>query len=30
VPLRREWRARRIAAVAAKFLADGRPPEDLY
>jgi hypothetical protein len=30
VPPRREWRARRTAAVAAKFLTDGRPPEGLY
>lgn len=30
VPLRRETRARRTAAVAKKFLADGRPPEGLY
>ncbi len=30
VPARPEGRARRIAAVARKFLADGRPPEGLY
>ena len=30
VPLRRELRLRRVAAVAHKFLADGRPPEGLY
>ncbi|MEZ4308490.1 MAG: Rieske (2Fe-2S) protein [Polyangiaceae bacterium] len=30
VPARREWRARRLAHVATKFLADGRPPEGLY
>lgn len=29
-PIRREFRARRVAAVANKFLADGRPPEGLY
>lgn len=30
VPPRRELRLRRVAAVAHKFLADGRPPEGLY
>ncbi len=30
VERRPELRVRRIAAVANKFLADGRPPEDLY
>ncbi|XXX79311.1 Rieske (2Fe-2S) protein [Sorangium sp. So ce134] len=30
VPLRRELRVRRIAAVAKKFMSDGRPPEGLY
>ena len=30
VPLRAETRPRRTAAVAKKFLADGRPPEGLY
>ena len=30
VPLRKEMRPRRTAAVAKKFLADGRPPEGLY
>jgi nitrite reductase/ring-hydroxylating ferredoxin subunit len=30
VPVRPEGRARRIAAVARKFLEDGRPPEGLY
>jgi nitrite reductase/ring-hydroxylating ferredoxin subunit len=30
VPLRPETRARRIAAVARKFLTDSRPPEGLY
>lgn len=30
VPVRKEMRARRTAAVAKKFLADGRPPEGLY
>lgn len=30
VPARRELRVRRIAHVAKKFLADGRPPEGLY
>lgn len=30
VPSRRELRVRRVAHVARKFLADGRPPEDLY
>lgn len=29
-PTRPEMRARRVAAVARKFLADGRPPEGLY
>lgn len=29
-PVRRELRVRRIAHVAKKFLADGRPPEGLY
>ena len=29
-PIRPEFRARRLAAVAQKFLADGRPPEGLY
>ncbi|XXT21868.1 Rieske (2Fe-2S) protein [Sorangium sp. So ce429] len=30
VPVRRELHARRIAAVARKFMSDGRPPEGLY
>ncbi|WP_437782599.1 Rieske 2Fe-2S domain-containing protein [Sorangium sp. So ce1097] len=30
VPVRRELHVRRIAAVARKFMADGRPPEGLY
>ncbi|WP_437510900.1 Rieske 2Fe-2S domain-containing protein [Sorangium sp. So ce1099] len=30
VPVRRELHARRIAAVARKFMTDGRPPEGLY
>ncbi|WP_437929402.1 Rieske (2Fe-2S) protein [Sorangium sp. So ce291] len=30
VPVRRELNARRIAAVARKFMSDGRPPEGLY
>ena len=30
VPPRRELRVRRVAHVAKKFLADGRPPEGLY
>ncbi|WP_437726179.1 Rieske 2Fe-2S domain-containing protein [Sorangium sp. So ce861] len=30
VPVRRELDARRIAAVAKKFMSDGRPPEGLY
>jgi nitrite reductase/ring-hydroxylating ferredoxin subunit len=30
VPVRREINPRRTAAVARKFLADGRPPEGLY
>lgn len=30
VPLRAETRTRRTAAVAKKFLVDGRPPEGLY
>ena len=30
VPLRRETPTRRTAAVAKKFLADGRPPDGLY
>jgi nitrite reductase/ring-hydroxylating ferredoxin subunit len=30
VPVRSENRARRVAAVARKFLEDGRPPEGLY
>ncbi|WP_437612203.1 Rieske (2Fe-2S) protein [Sorangium sp. So ce834] len=30
VPVRRELSARRIAAVAKKFMSDGRPPEGLY
>ncbi|WP_437280347.1 Rieske (2Fe-2S) protein [Sorangium sp. So ce375] len=30
VPVRREVSARRIAAVARKFMSDGRPPEGLY
>lgn len=30
VPSRRELRVRRVAHVAKKFLADGRPPEGLY
>ncbi|MGK3996399.1 Rieske 2Fe-2S domain-containing protein [Sorangium sp. So ce1024] len=30
VPARRELHVRRIAAVAKKFMADGRPPEGLY
>jgi hypothetical protein len=30
VPVRKETRARRTAAVAKKFLADGRPPDGLY
>ena len=30
VPVRRELHVRRIAAVAKKFMADGRPPEGLY
>ena len=30
VPVRPENRARRTAAVAAKFMRDGRPPEGLY
>jgi nitrite reductase/ring-hydroxylating ferredoxin subunit len=30
VPVRPERRVRRIAAVATKFLRDGRPPEGLY
>ncbi|WP_437735604.1 Rieske 2Fe-2S domain-containing protein [Sorangium sp. So ce1335] len=30
VPVRRELHVRRIAAVARKFMSDGRPPEGLY
>lgn len=30
VPVRREFPARRMAAVAKQFLRDGRPPEGLY
>ncbi len=30
VPRRLEWGPRRLAAVATKFLKDGRPPEGLY
>ncbi|WP_437578813.1 Rieske 2Fe-2S domain-containing protein [Sorangium sp. So ce887] len=30
VPVRRELGVRRIAAVAKKFMSDGRPPEGLY
>ncbi|WP_437984927.1 Rieske 2Fe-2S domain-containing protein [Sorangium sp. So ce117] len=30
VPVRRELSARRIAAVAKKFMSDGRPPDGLY
>ncbi|MFO0759968.1 MAG: Rieske (2Fe-2S) protein [Byssovorax sp.] len=30
VPRRREVRVQRVAAVAQKFLADGKPPEGLY
>lgn len=29
-PIRTEWRPRRVADVASKFMRDGRPPEELY